>query len=561
MRFVNWCLNLIVHLFLLGLLVISARAQASGNGIQIYQASSKDESQTMPASVRSGDCVIGVTDWISNTNSGSETITDSNGIIPSITMETSVFGPNGSSNNFFQPYAALQIFHGVATSSGVVNLTGTAGVMLHHEIPCGNLTQDGPAVSSSTTAPSITTTANNDYIACFTAGIWSTEISPAAGWQWINGNEFVGQTGIIGEFKIAGNAGTYSCQWNGTGTGPFTAIAFKPTNLVVSTSVLPAGLNGVSYSATLTAYGGTGSYSWTRTAGTWPTGCTDASLSSGGVIACTPTQNGTFALTFQASDGTHTASQALSLKIGPALTIATQNSCAGTTDNGSGCTMVGIAGDAFYFIVFGMDQHNQSSWMPPSILVSDTCGDAFVRSAPLAGGKRGAILVWSANITCPGLINVSVSDGAVTGSTLAYVVVRLSNAQASVDPIVAAVTSPGAVPSTTINTSITTVVPNEKILAVTALSCGANGGNVCTGQAVSTNAPFTSVNTGASVFGIINVAQLDAPTAGVYNATGNFTESYNADMSTDTPLMALIPIRQLGVQPVVQNEKIRRYVN
>ena len=73
----------------------------------------------------------------------------------------------------------------------------------------------------------------------------------------------------------------------------------------------------VSYTATLTATGGTGTgYAWNVSAGNLPAGMT---LSGGGVLSGTPTATGTFNFTAAVTDSSQTsASAALSLAIAAA---------------------------------------------------------------------------------------------------------------------------------------------------------------------------------------------------------------------------------------------------
>jgi uncharacterized repeat protein (TIGR03803 family) len=68
---------------------------------------------------------------------------------------------------------------------------------------------------------------------------------------------------------------------------------------VTITSTLPGGTVGDLYVQTITAAGGTGSFTFSMTGGTLPTGLT---LSSGGVLSGTPTSAGTFSFTVTATD-------------------------------------------------------------------------------------------------------------------------------------------------------------------------------------------------------------------------------------------------------------------
>ena len=99
------------------------------------------------------------------------------------------------------------------------------------------------------------------------------------------------------------NAGTF--PGNSSSTPP---PATPPT---VTTSSLPSGTVGASYSQSLSASGGTAPYSWSVTSGNLPSGL---NLSSGGTISGTPTSAGTSSFTVQVSGG-GTATRSLSITI------------------------------------------------------------------------------------------------------------------------------------------------------------------------------------------------------------------------------------------------------
>ena len=69
--------------------------------------------------------------------------------------------------------------------------------------------------------------------------------------------------------------------------------------LTITTTSLPNGSNRKSYAASLSASGGVGPYTWTRTSGTLPTGLT---LNSTGTIIGTPTKRGTFTFSVKVTD-------------------------------------------------------------------------------------------------------------------------------------------------------------------------------------------------------------------------------------------------------------------
>ncbi|MBS0214168.1 MAG: IPT/TIG domain-containing protein [Proteobacteria bacterium] len=125
---------------------------------------------------------------------------------------------------------------------------------------------------------------------------------------------------------------TVQAQDSSTGNGPFNATSGTLTLMVgaPTISVSPASLsNGAiaaAYSQTVTASGGTSSYSYAVTAGVLPTGLT---LSAGGVLSGTPTAGGTFNFTVTATDSStgtgapYTGSQSYALTIGaPTISVS-----------------------------------------------------------------------------------------------------------------------------------------------------------------------------------------------------------------------------------------------
>ena len=86
---------------------------------------------------------------------------------------------------------------------------------------------------------------------------------------------------------------------NGRTAAAGATIAIAPTPIAIATSVLDAGRVNASYSALLSATGGTGTTNWSIVSGALPSGLT---LSALGAIAGTPTTAGTATFTVQATD-------------------------------------------------------------------------------------------------------------------------------------------------------------------------------------------------------------------------------------------------------------------
>jgi len=91
--------------------------------------------------------------------------------------------------------------------------------------------------------------------------------------------------------------------------------------ITITTTSLPDGDVGVAYSQTLTASGGSGTYTWSISAGALPAGL--SLMTDTGVISGIPTIVGTSTFTVRSTDGITAATQLISIKINPVLTITT----------------------------------------------------------------------------------------------------------------------------------------------------------------------------------------------------------------------------------------------
>jgi hypothetical protein len=130
-----------------------------------------------------------------------------------------------------------------------------------------------------------------------------------------------GQT--VPNLTVATLSGTGTMDvYNHSGSADLVIDAFgyfvpeTPAPLVITTTSLPSGTEGTSYSTALGASGGTPPYSWTVASGSLPPGLT---LTAGGVISGTPSAAGTISFTVQVSDSTtptrETASAALAITL------------------------------------------------------------------------------------------------------------------------------------------------------------------------------------------------------------------------------------------------------
>lgn len=127
---------------------------------------------------------------------------------------------------------------------------------------------------------------------------------------------------------VLGTAGlflTFSGCGGGGSSGSFVPRPTPTPALLISTTQLPGGEVGKSYSATLSATGGRAPINWIVTSGSLPSGLT---LESGtGTISGTPAADGSFSFSVQAKDSSsppQTASKNLSLNVLGPLVVTTE---------------------------------------------------------------------------------------------------------------------------------------------------------------------------------------------------------------------------------------------
>jgi Putative Ig domain len=155
------------------------------------------------------------------------------------------------------------------------------------------------------------------------------------------GLSFSGSTGVISGTPTGSGTSslTFSVADSSTPTPQTKSVTLSlvvaPVALTITTSSLPGGTSGSSYSNLLTASGGTSPYSWSITTGSLPAGLT--LTSSTGLISGTPTATGTSNFTVKVTDsGSPALTKTLKLSIviaAPAvapLTISTTSLAAGT---------------------------------------------------------------------------------------------------------------------------------------------------------------------------------------------------------------------------------------
>jgi len=154
------------------------------------------------------------------------------------------------------------------------------------------------------------------------------------------------QGGTITGTPTAAGTGNFTVQVKDSSNATDTqalSITIAPPPLTITTSSLPAGTVGVAYSQTLTASGGSGGYTWSRSAGALPAGL---SLAASGTISGTPTTAGTGNFTAQVKDSSNaTDTQTLSITIAkPPLIVTTSSLPNGTVGSAYNQTLSASGG-------------------------------------------------------------------------------------------------------------------------------------------------------------------------------------------------------------------------
>ncbi len=203
-------------------------------------------------------------------------------------------------------------------------------------------------------------------------------------------------TGVIsGQPATPGNA-SFTIQATDTNaastTKPF-SVTIDAALTITTTSPLPAGEVGIGYSDTLTATGGSGSYTWAIGAGSLPVGLT---LAAGtGTINGTPTTAAASNFTIQVTDtNSVTASLPVALTVNPAATITSVS------------PNVGYQGLPMEVTITGLNSHFVQGTTVASFGPGIAVGGA-------AAGQPGPVTVNSATSVTAA---IAVSPTAATGS-------------------------------------------------------------------------------------------------------------------------------------------------
>jgi hypothetical protein len=219
---------------------------------------------------------------------------------------------------------------GAATSNFTVTVTDASGVA-DQAVGSFGLTVNLPLSIMTATLPGAQMGSNysQNVIAAGGSGSYTWSISsgslPTGASLNTSTGAIAGSLSAVGTFNFTLKVTDTN---NSTATNSYSVTVYAPLN--ITTSNLPAGVAGFSYSKQLAATGGSGGNVWSITSGALP-----ANLSlnaSSGAITGTPSASGSTPLTFKVTDSNNdTATVSLTLTIAAPIAITTTTLPGGTT--------------------------------------------------------------------------------------------------------------------------------------------------------------------------------------------------------------------------------------
>jgi hypothetical protein len=428
---------------------------------------------TYPENVTSGNVLIvevsfesgssvSVTDTKGSTYTSAATVTGGSITTTIYVASAAGSGANTATVNITSPgfiNVACAEFSGVTTTvdtSLTGTYTGTPGVV---------------------TTGNITTTVGQDLLVFYVSGFRNSGFfKQGTGWTmdaWITTHD-----SAMAQHKLAGNSGTYNATFDNASSndqGSYVLIALKPSaSITIATQALPDVAKNVSYSYTLAAEGGVGSYTWSLASGVLPTGM--SLNASTGVISGTPTAgSGTNNLVVQVTDGSsNTTTKALTLLMGPSYNTITRIQATSSTTFSSNVT----AGNLIVVSVGADIKNNAGNGIP-----KDTRGTVYKYIGqhtiiPNSNTATSQVAMYAGIAPSTGACTVTPGFSLLANVSI---IAEYHNAQAFMDN--SAITT-GTGTGTITSSSLTTLAPNELLYSdATAFSSSTT---------TSINAPFTT---------------------------------------------------------------------
>src|SRR5260370_10805882 len=172
------------------------------------------------------------------------------------------------------------------------------------------IASSAPVTATSTLAISTTSLSQATAGTPYTATLAATGGTPAYTWSIAGGQLPAGlnlsaSTGIISGTPTGSGAFSLTAKVADSAspaqkTSATISLVVAPASLTITSSTLPSGTHGTSYSSALQASGGTAPYTWSVTSGSLPAGLTLSSTT--GIVSGTPTATGASSFTATVAD-------------------------------------------------------------------------------------------------------------------------------------------------------------------------------------------------------------------------------------------------------------------
>ncbi len=433
------------------------------------------------------------------------------------TLTTLLGTPSPQSNNsyIYQGYTVVGSTTSSAVTVSVSSLSACGSVtMIADRIPGLTGTLDGSVQSgtqggsSSQTVSTTNTTATNGpvLVSCTVLSIFGTNAITQSGAE-----EYLSKVNepaplSFCTFEHADAPGSYTMTDNlflqfafgSNSTVAKQTIAFKATTAIPDT-IMPDGIVGGSYLATIHGVGGTAPFIYSLNSGPIPPGLTINN--STGQITGTPTLAGLYTGTYKIDDGAgNTATASLTIQIGTAFATPTVTGHL-TTDansNPSSTSLTVGCGERIAIIALGDDTHADNGWLQT---INDTNnywkgskGETYSRVGWLPGVTEAPVMfLLSTPTTSAGTDTISWANTGAASSGLKVAIIRLSGVSGVVERVNA--TNYALINgSLSISASYTTTRPNTLLIA--AGSSAVRNLDSMTSAALSS--PFTTIDAAAN---------------------------------------------------------------
>jgi len=484
----------------------------------------------MPTAAASAvNFTVKVTDSASNTGSGSYSVTvnpvvsiaPSGGSLPTAYVggaySTTLTASGGSGTGYAWSATGLPSWLSIAPATGILSGTPTAPASaVSFTVKVTDSASNTASGSYNVTVSAgLTITTASPLPNGFAGTAYSTALTTSGGtgtgltWTVTSGTSSLAAVGlsvsgagvVSGPAPIAGSATfTVSVTDSASNTASKTFTVTIEGKLAITTTTLPTGVVSINYSQTLQATGGTGSYTWSVTAGATQLAAVGLTLNpSTGVLSGTTATlaAGTATFTVQVADtASHTATATLSVTINASLVITTTTLSPAYTGTAYSTTLAATGGSG------------GNAWSVPTNLAGLTAlGVTLNASTGALSGTAVGLVAGSATFT----VQVKDSNSDVATQQLTMNVYNPLSLPAS-----------GALPAATTNT-----LYHDSISAVG----GSGAGYVFTvnGSALPTNGTSVLIADGISVSSTGNTLSI--------NGTPTLTQTVTLTVSVKDSLL------------------------